>query len=448
MEREIPEVENALEKLSRNKANDEATRLLAEASKSSPSVRGRLAEPEALRILIQIVECNLGTSSSENLDQALRCIGNACADNDAAREAIIPLGFNWAIRALGGKTNNATRLLTTKVLFNICHEHVPSQQQCYRERVHYALIPFLGTEFAIGNVDENASPAIDLLFWISGHKAELEANLSERPPEEIEGLLLLLPGFYAETADVDNYGCILEAMLVFLRDSLVQESMSAGVPQLLQILRITDEKSRQAGDPEDKKILDPLCTSVIWCLSDIAAQPEFAELARGSMLIQILVDEIKTHAHIDSTGADVANKTMLTGSCEVLGNVLWKSEPEDYACLVVEYSLDDVLFSAITRVVDGPSNAPALHSMAGVLIHLSRSSVPVREHMGSRQDTLPSLQRLCRHEMSQIKQDGVKLLRALGRDCAANQEQFGDLAKEAMLSLSESNGTAEAHAPN
>jgi hypothetical protein len=44
--------------------------------------------------------------------------------------------------------------------------------------------------------------------------------------------------------------------------------------------------------------------------------------------------------------------------------------------------------------------------------------------------------------MSNIKQEGVKLLRALGKECPANQERFAELAKEALAASAENGDTA------
>lgn len=441
----IEQLETALESfIDNHRAHHGAVKDFAAASRTSAAVRERLAQPKALKTFTDVIKEDLEKDPGTAQD-ALRCIGNACADNNAARDAINDLGFGWASECLEKGTDDV-KLLATKVLYNICNDYPPSQQQCYRERIPLALMVFLALNIAASHPDENAISAIDLLFWITGHKEELEPNLSEEELKpEIASRIFQLPGLYVDSLDVEDYGCLLESTLVYLRDPVVQKEAYGSVIQIMDLLRATQNKAKSADDAEDRKLLEPLCTSLIWCLSDIAAQPGFAEYARENGVIDAARSDIELHCRNASQSGGEVGLASLTALCEVLGNILWKSRAEECSRLVdglEEQALDAMVFSCIVDIPGGPSTAPVLHSMAGLLLHLSRPSVSIREQMGARPSARSALERLCRHEMSQIKQDGVKLLRALGKECPTNQERFAEIAKEAMLSLKEANSAA------
>ena len=99
-----------------------ATTTLAAASRSTPSVRQKLADPNVLERLIKHIEDPLEPSSSPTA--ALRCIGNACIDNDDARETVTNLGFTWARKRLQS-SDTEIRNLTILVLVNVCMDYEP-----------------------------------------------------------------------------------------------------------------------------------------------------------------------------------------------------------------------------------------------------------------------------------------------------------------------------------
>ena len=73
-------------------------------------------------------------------------------------------------------------------------------------------------------------------------------------------------------------------------------------------------------------------------------------------------------------------------------------------------------------------DADVPHSVAGFIVQLSRPSARVRVHLTDRSGVDEALAALCTSRNPQLKQDGIRLLRALGKDCPVNQERFKDLA--------------------
>lgn len=76
----------------------------------------------------------------------------------------------------------------------------------------------------------------------------------------------------------------------------------------------------------------------------------------------------------------------------------------------------------------------ALHSIAGVLIQLSRPSIRARRLIGQSDSALTAVEHLSRHTRLEIRQDCIKLLKALGKDCRENQTKFDALGREVLLS--------------
>ncbi|KAK4493923.1 hypothetical protein PRZ48_015109 [Zasmidium cellare] len=462
------DIEKAFQALSLNTKTAEAVTLLSDASKTQVSIRERLADPSTLKALIEVIECNL-SESLPTVDRALRCLGNACADNNSGRDAITSLGFSWAIQCLRSD-DQETAILTTKVLYNICSDHEGSQQACYREKVHFELVRVLNGDDVVEG--EEYSFAVDLLLWITGHKAAIEATLEEPLPDHQVAALLRLPRVYADQSDLDNFGSLVESVLAFLRDTTVQQQIVElqafmGIWTILELVEdrgsSLDPETEQ--DAEDLKVLGPLCTSLIWCISDVAARADFAQAHAGEVLRTIpsdhrdgdhtpmevtglvdrLIECIRDHAEDGFDAKRGTDGALYTASCETLGNLLWGSTPE-YSYLVEEEELHAPLFRRIIRSGNGPSVAAILHSICGLLIQLSRPSRKVREEIGSYVETLPAIEIMCRHEMSQIKQDSVKLLKALGKDCPRNQERFTELAQEVLQAIRASNDSTMAGA--
>lgn len=462
------DIEKAFRALSLNNQASSAVTTLAEASKQNLAIRKRLADPEALKHLVEAIECSLN-EDLPTVDRALRCLGNACADNNEARDDVTSLGFSWALRCLQAD-DDETKLLTTKVLYNVCSEHEGSQQGCYRDGVHLELFRVLNSEAAVEG--EEYHFAIDLLLWITGHKASIEPTLGKPLPDHMVLELLRLPRVYADQADLDNFGSLVESILAFLRDTTVQQQIVElrvfmGVWTILELVEERGSMLNPAEeqDAEDLKVLGPLSTSLIWCMSDIAARADLAQVYSSEVLpassgtqqdgdhtpmeqsglVDRLIEHIRDHADDESDRSRGTEGSLYTASCEVLGNLLWGVQP-DYSHLVLEEELQAPLFRRIIQTGGGKSGAPILHSICGLLIQLSRPSRKVREEIGAHEEAMPVLEILCRHEMTQIKQDSVKLLKALGKDCSRNQERFTDLAQEVLEAIRASNETAMAGA--
>ncbi|KAK3118002.1 hypothetical protein LTR53_000038 [Teratosphaeriaceae sp. CCFEE 6253] len=554
---DIEQVEAALQRLSvQPSSSDNGTCTLftlAAGSKAYPRIRPRLATPDILKTLIDAVKCGL-SDSHETTIAALRCIGNACIDNDAARTSLATLGFGWALLCLRHDSDEI-KALTTKVLYNICTDHEPAQRQCYDDRVHVPLISVCASPLTLRSEDKTI--AIDLLFWITGHKADLPAGdlipLSDNTVLE----LLSLPSYHYASTNLEDFATLIEIGLTSLRDPAVQTQVirSRRVAHVWQMF--VDCEARSLGQGPDARaeeeeevdaleILRPLSTSLLWILSDLAADEAFGvhyrlpdrlpdshadhnadsadhadrnaanatnDIADHAFLDALLLlvecggarntvtprtvfeqrselgarlsrEADRTARDLDYTVTATATDTatvpprLLAAACQILGNLLRVLPDEDVARLVLSRRLHVPLWRAARQWT---RDAEVAHAVAGLLVQMTRpEGRGVRERMvedvrmagdggegvvgGERVGEVggrgfeggegavegngrgfesgegvageevveETLTLLCAHAVPQVRDDGLRLLRALGRASELNQRRFKDLAAHVM----------------
>ncbi|KAK5169533.1 uncharacterized protein LTR77_005509 [Saxophila tyrrhenica] len=428
---------------------------LAAVSRENIQVREKIGRPRVLQGLIAFINDEL-ESFPEGVEAALRCIGNACIDNDTVRQHVTDLHFRWAVRCLEHSLFYGWRLanLTVKVLYNICLDFAPASEQCYRDGVPIKLITLCYWN-ACNKLEDPL--AIELLFWTSAHLPNLPDSPLHIGSDTLLEVLRLPPAHYRrlqgdlespstrESQDsllsIDNYSMLLETTCTFLRDEQVQRGIcQSGVlsSDLWALLYCNEEYmdvlcAIEVPD-EEIKLLMPLSTSLTWILSDISAKPEFVASndVRSDWVKANVIERIAEWRGF--------NNRLYTAACQVLGNMLWvrKDQPEtpnmrsveeDVSWLVEQREIQRGLFQ---HIYDASRNPDLLHSAAGLLLQLARPSARVREEIVNSEGAESSLDMLCRHENQQIQQDGIKLLRALGQDNAAVQQRFAELAQAAV----------------
>ena len=429
---DMDEIEKALAKLHVHSEDttqiSQAITILADASKHDLAARKQLADPKILKTLVEVVESSIN-DSLETTDLALRCIGNSSIDNDDAREVLTNIGFSWAIRCLRPSNSNdlKTPLLAAKVLYNICCDYEAAQRQCFREHAHYELVDLCYFNSVVEG--DETSLLIELLFWICGHKTA-DSTSTDPLPEHILSELVSLPGLYLNTLDTDGYAMLLETCLLFLPDEQTQRNVIMGeqASHVLKMLQQNEVKITQAaGNEEDERLLVPFSNSLIWCLSDMAAMLEFLQVY--DLNTEFIRQEVIEAIWIARSGLPART---LTAACQILGNMLWTMrDPEDFVWLIESRGLH----SAVLGIVTAFQDIELLNAAAGLLIQFTRAP-GVRQVIGKNEKAPIVLALLCTHQTPQLKQVGIKLLRALGRDCPANQERFANLAREVMESSS------------
>ncbi|KAK5135244.1 hypothetical protein LTR08_005494 [Meristemomyces frigidus] len=461
----MDDIDHAFQALSVDLPDDartpQAIATLAAASRAQPAIRSRLADPNVLGLLTKAVGCSLDDNDLENASLALRCIGNACIDNDAGRDAICSLGFSWAHRCLsypssqhssGDSDSDDLVWLTVKVLHNICSDHAAAQLACSEARLYIPLIAVCASPRTLRK-DDDRSLLIDLLFCISVQRSEHPPPTPESLPDNILEQLLRLPSHLATVTDLEEYATVLEINLTFLRDPAIQTQIvrARRVAHVWLSLQETGIRLRK-GEPESQELLKPLSSSLSWCLSDIAAHAEFAQtydlddpLIKG--LLHIIRSEgeetpLLTRQTIASNRATLqppANPSprapnpdphLLPPACQILGNLLRLLPPPTLLPLLTPPTpLQTPLWHSLLTTTDSES----LYSLASLLHQLTRPSPQARELLGQDPHAAAALTLLCGHPLPQIRQAGVRLLRALGRECAGNRARFEGVAREVVV---------------
>jgi hypothetical protein len=436
----LDEIEQALDNLNitKQRSTDETVRAahkLAEASKTDLVIRQGLGGAKPLEQLVALVDCSLN-DSLESVEVALRCIGNACIDNNTARENITNLGFLWAIRCLKLPIHGdpVITILTVKVIYNACLDFEPAQKQCFRDNIHYRLIDLLSIGNALQPID---LPLItELLFWICGQKPA-QTTEEDLIPDITLWELLGLPRLYLDLLDAEDYAMLVESCLTFVRDGEVQQEVIRCdmMGDLWRVLPSNESKiMKLAANAEDQKLLIPLSTSLIWVLSDISARPEFAR--RNNLRSEWVTAYLRPV--IGAVTVD-ASPRLMTAAFQVLGNMLWSSEdPSSFSALVV----DDRLHLPLFAIMEAFEDLEVLHSAAGLLLQLCQTSTSARATIADVAQSNTALERLCRHENPQLKQDGIKLLRTIGIENPMIQRRFVTLARE-VIGDAASAGAAE-----
>lgn len=305
---------------------DAAIARLALASREDPAVRPLLAQ-----VLPALVE-NLSISCAP--DPTLRCIGNACADNEAGRDAITAMGFSWTAQFLVQRGKELKwydlRNVTISVLYNICADHEASQKQCYRDKVHHHILG----DWSM--LDEHDDYLPDVLFWILGHKAELEPTLEQQLPAKV--LLGLFEQLESIKLGEDENAMVTrtELVLFYLRDPVVQGQISSQrlLHWVLDMVKAAENDWTHINfrELENADIRNKQAADLVWCLSDISANPEFMrsypledKIISGRYVSNVPEDEIdydhqsSVLSHIcDSKGHD-CNGSHFIACCQIIG---------------------------------------------------------------------------------------------------------------------------------
>ncbi|KAM0721234.1 hypothetical protein Q7P37_003522 [Cladosporium fusiforme] len=426
---------------------------LAAQSRESLETRGQLAGN--ISPLLQIIEQH-GNASEDLINATLRCIGNACVESPETCEKIVSSDFDFD-RFTKVLTERGPELqsLVVKVLYNICLQSEDARKKCCEAFVHGSIVSALHQQAKFIETDSDEpfgglSFPIDLLFWITAHHHK-DFVLPQAAPsyegalERMLRQLLDLPAFLAEHLDIDDFATLLEVVLVFLREpkfqAQVAEERLAGT--VWNILELNESKLQDVGDDaEDQKLLIALSTSLTWILSDVAASASFIEKeGDSSLLADNFLPLLSPDAEGRSATADSSTIRLMNAACQVVGNFVHNKGPDTAASLVQTRRVHERVLATMVAT----DNADFLHSAAGLLIQLSRPSPEIREEIANDGKAIVAVERLGKHTMSELNQDALKLMRALGKDTPTVQDRFKQLAGEIMATVAETQkATADA----
>lgn len=333
-----------------------AVQTLATQSRESPDVRHELAKsiPRLLQVIDKPKDVNQGVTAA-----TLRCIGNACVDNQDACQDFVAADFDllYFVHLLESDTPEL-RDLTLKLLYNLCSQSEAAQKKCFEACVHAPIISavFEAAESDADSSDLPPSLAIDLLFWITSQSRGRDAaskSLKEGLGDPALKRLLRLPSMLAETLEIEDFATLLEIFLVFFRDPEIQNYAANErlVDVIWKTLEINEGKVREVeGDPEDHKLLVALSTSLTWILSDVAASDSFAAMENiensaflARLLSLLTPDEGSPSA--TPVGIPDGDLRLTIAACQVIGNYLHSKGSDAAVPLIQDRRIHQRLFA-------------------------------------------------------------------------------------------------------
>ena len=447
-----PETASCLEQLSLDGIGEDEIKvgleILATSSRSSETLRNCLAKSTILARLVQIISTESVKPSPQSLQPALRCIGNACFENEEAANKLATMGLEWVVGILQHGHDDSIGI-AINVLNNICIQSTEAQKQACKlgldDELLYLLIKPSVSETAV-NVP------LDLVLLIASHRKE--ANRHGVPAWENDGedftTGLLAWAIRSSTEpSIDDWACTIEIILTYVRDREAQAQIveSKVVDKVWDLLSrnedlIAQSQQRRASssgeeeekiDPEEmRRLLKPESMSLTWILSDLAAHSSFVSVygLDESWLQAVIIDTLlRAPSAVGGATAALNSDARPNAACQVLGNLLHALPPSAAVPLVQQKLLHQPLLAAMA----GTDDADYLHSATGLLIKLARPSVEICKVIASDIHMLPALEKLNAHPMQQLKQDALALMRALGKNSPAVQERLKGVAKDVLV---------------
>ncbi|THZ69978.1 hypothetical protein D6C85_06292 [Aureobasidium pullulans] len=411
-----------------------ALQILADSS-ANPELRSRMQDV-SFQQLLSLFSGLAVSSEEESSDQTLwrnllRCIGNMIADNgkrrksennvtsadcfvlfsvDSRRSEMVtdPIYLKTLNTFLTANSNTPEAMALTdtaiKVLFNLCTDYTPAQQECFRQNIHRSLIYCLDSRLSTD--DGVWGLALDLTCMIVEHKAELKTS-EDYPDFEINApRLLRLP-----LADVDATA-FLDA-LTLVAAHLLDKDFVQGIVKHKQIehiwklLKRTEHRmlsDREAEDEEDYNEKQYLQFQLVLSqgLADMTALPLYNEKYDASdPFIQSLYSQTIPTSTDSSSRSPVA-----PAACLILGNLIISDEAA--ITLAPHVPIKD-LFAELGRSND----SAFLNAASGLLRHLS-TPMQNREQYFADTEYLRSTQRLYTDvSLEQVQMGGLALTRQM-----------------------------------
>ncbi|KAI9700816.1 MAG: hypothetical protein M1836_002185 [Candelina mexicana] len=334
-----------------------AAEVLADGSRD-PKWRKPFGETGVLYFFLDI----LGTDRVEDglMTQALRLVGNSCADTDENRQRLVDSG---CFPALIKQLNNAVLVsIAVPAIFNVCTDFgEPGQQQAASDGLSHELISLLASR----NFDGDG-----LLGYIC-RSLELilpfPQALASAPDDSTE---VLMGHASAQTISLTDFSTLVNCFVLLLQDTRFQSRLIAkhSFERALTILvesysRFTDSEeldlahlslTAQTERLEDEQLLHGMRDSLIQVLSDVSALPEFSAVYP---LQSPLIGSLRVWLSVPQT-------QLQTCACVMLGNVA--RSDETCRTMVQNYRVHEPLLLAL----EASNDSQVLHAASGFLKNL------------------------------------------------------------------------------
>ncbi|KAB8302306.1 hypothetical protein EYC80_005742 [Monilinia laxa] len=245
---------------------NEAAEKLADGSRDS-KWRVPLGDSGILKFFLEIL--NAHTLRHALKLQILRLVGNSCADTDENRARVVESNYVPLIVTQLSDTNLLA--FAIPVLYNVCVDYVPAQQQASSSYLSRELIALI------------ASPRFkDIVHFLGYISSE-----PETAPDNTPIVLLRLASDRENPVDMEDYIALVNTAVAYLGHEKFQKILvqtPQGLDTALAVLvdsytRFDSHPSIDSSTPheDDAKLLSQMRINLNSALSDISALPEFKE---------------------------------------------------------------------------------------------------------------------------------------------------------------------------
>ncbi|KAK6614087.1 GTP binding protein [Botrytis cinerea] len=257
-------------------AINEAAEKLADGSRD-PKWRVPLGDSGILNFFLELLSAH--TLRHALKLQILRLVGNSCADTDENRARVVASNCIPLIITQLSDTNLLA--FAIPVLYNVCVDYVPAQQQASGAYLSKELIALI------------ASPRFKDSVHFLGYVCKLLDLLVQQPsepdtaPDDTPIVLLKLASDRENPVDMDDYIALVNTAVAYLGHEKFQKTL-VKTPQALDtaLAVLVNSYTRFDSHPsigpstpheDDAKLLSQMRINLNSALSDISALPEFKE---------------------------------------------------------------------------------------------------------------------------------------------------------------------------
>ncbi|KAK6007338.1 hypothetical protein QM012_006346 [Aureobasidium pullulans] len=383
-----------------------ALQVLADSS-ADPVLRSRMQDVSFQQFL-SLFSGFAASSEQDSSDPTLwrnllRCIGNMIADNVADPTYLKTLN---SFLTSTSTSPEATALAdtTVKVIFNLCTDYTPAQEECFMQNIHQSLVYCLDTRFSTD--DAVWSLALDLTCMIVEHKQKLKPSDDYPDFESTASRLLRLP-----LAEVDATAFLdaLTLVAAHLLDknfvqALVEHKQIEGVWKLLKRTEHRMLSDRETEDEEDYDEKQYLQFQLVLSqgLADMTALPLYNEkYSTDDAFVQSLCSQT-----IPAPADPTSRSPIAPAACLILGNLIISDEAA--ISLAPHVPIND-LFAELARSND----SAFLNAASGLLRHLA-TPMHNRERYFANPDYLRSTRHLYTDiSLEQVQMGGLALTRQM-----------------------------------
>ncbi|EPE31627.1 ARM repeat-containing protein [Glarea lozoyensis ATCC 20868] len=319
-----------------------------------PRWRIPLGDSGMLDFFLQVLNTNPPSHSLQI--HMLRLIGNSCADTDENRARVISSG---SLRPIIHLLEDTSLLpFTIPVLYNICVDYEPAQQQASDLFLSKELVQLISSP-SFNDSRSFLNYICQILDLLATRPSELEVA-----PENIAVVLLMLAIDREFPCDSEDYLALVNTAIAYMKHEKFQKALITlgGLDTTLTVLiesytRFDAQVTLGSAQPdeEDAKLLSQMRTNFNQVLSDVSALPEFKE---ACPVVSPFTSSLRRWLSSPQLQLQVC-------ACIMLGNLARSDE----AC--VEFVHTSQVHKPLIAILKDANDSQLLHAALGFLKNLA-----------------------------------------------------------------------------